>query len=141
LIVDFRFTLKFIFLSVFYFLKTRFIPSPFRRSRFKVTLDILKQETHFFLDLENEARGVLNESPSLKTIIFGHTHRPMNKVYPDGKQYINTGTWTKMIHLDWGSLGQQFRRTFALVHFEGDQARCELRQWVGEHSPHQTFRG
>lgn len=141
LILDPIFTLRFVALSAFYFLKTRFVWSPKRRSRFKVTLDILKQESHFFLDLEREARQLLDESPSVKTIIFGHTHRPMNKVYPDGKQYLNTGTWTKMINLDFRSIGSQIMRTFALVHIKADRTECDLRQWVGEHSPHKVFQG
>lgn len=139
LVLDPWFTLRFCFLSAFYFLKTRFVWSPKRRSSLKVTMDILRQETKLFLDLESEAREILDEREELKTIVFGHTHRPMNKVYPDGKQYINTGTWTKMIQLDWRGLGQQVRRTFALIHLKDGQARCELRQWMGEHSPHSVF--
>jgi len=65
----------------------------------------------------------------------------MNKVYPDGKQYINTGTWTKMINMDWRSIGTHSRRTFALIHIKDGESRCDLRQWVGEHSPHQVFGG
>ncbi len=141
LVMDPWFTLRFCFLSAFYFLKTRFIWSPKRRSNLKTTMEILRQETRFFLDLEAEARKLLDESPELKTVIFGHTHRPMFKVYPDGKQYINTGTWTKMINLDWRGLGQQFRRTFALVQIEDGVAQCELRQWMGEYRPHQIFDG
>ncbi len=141
LILDPLFTLKFCFLSLFYFFKTRFIISPKRRANFKVTLEILRQETKVFLDLEAEARKYLDENPKVQTLIFGHTHRPMNKIYPDGKQYINTGTWTKMINLDWRSLGQQFRRTFALVHIKDQKVTAELRQWVGEHNPHQVFDG
>ncbi len=141
LILDPWFTLRFCFLSVFYFLKTRFVWSPRRQSNLKTTLGILKQETKLFVDLEAEARQLLDEGKEINTIIFGHTHRPMDKVYPDGKQYINTGTWTKMINLDWRGLGQQFRRTFALVHIKDGKSECELRQWVGEHNPHQIFDG
>ncbi|MBI4924504.1 MAG: hypothetical protein HY843_01155 [Bdellovibrio sp.] len=141
LILDPIFTLKFCFLSFFYFLKTRFIVNPRRRANIKITLEILKQEVRFFQDLESEARQYLDSHSEVKTLIFGHTHRPMNKIYPDGKQYINTGTWTKMVNLDWRGLSGQFRRTFALVHIKDDQARVELRQWVGESSPHQAFEG
>ena len=139
LVLDPWFTLKFCFLSAFYFLKTRFIWSPKRRSNLKVTVDIMRQETKLFLDLEQEARELLDERQDLKTVIFGHTHRPMNKVYSDGKQYINTGTWTKMINLDWRGLGQQVRRTFALIHLRDGKAQCELRQWMGHHNPHALF--
>jgi len=139
LIMDPWFTLKFCFLSAFYFLKTRFVYSRKRRSSLKVTVDILKQETAFLLDLERQARWLLDQDNEVKTVIFGHTHRPMDKVYPDGKQYINTGTWTKMINLDWQRIGQQFCLSFALVRIQGDESRSELRQWIGAHSPHKVF--
>ncbi len=140
LILDPWFTLKFCFLSGYYFLLTRFPWSPRRRSTIRNTLGILKQETKIFQDLEAEARQLLTARTDLKTIIFGHTHRPMDRMYPDGRQYINTGTWVKMTYLDWHYIGQPFSRTFAWVRIRGDEARCELRQWVGEHNPHQLFR-
>lgn len=140
LILDPWFTIRFVLLSVFYFLKTRFIYSPKRRSSLKVTAEIVKQETSFLLDLERQARKLLDQEKEIRTIIFGHTHMPLNKVYPDGKQYINTGTWTKMVNLDWRNIGQQFCLTFAIVKIKNNQSECELRQWVGEHSPHKPFR-
>ena len=139
LFIDPIFTLKFVALSIFYFLKTRFIYNPRRRSSIKVTADILKQETDFLLDLEKQARRLLDQEQGLRTVIFGHTHKPMNKVYPDGKQYINTGTWTKMINLDWRSIGRQFCLSFAFVHLKNGQSQCELREWVGEHTPYRRF--
>ncbi len=141
ILTDPVFTFKFLFLSSFYFLKTRFVYSRKRRSRLRVTARIIKEETSkFLLDLEAEARDLLSRDSAMKTIIFGHTHKPMDKIYPDGKQYINTGTWTKMINLDWRHLGQQFSLTFALVELENGESRSELRQWVGEHSPHRGYR-
>lgn len=142
LLVDTWFTIRFAFLTAFYFLMTRFIPSPRRRSRLRVTLDIFKQEAQgVFPDLENYARQLLDQNPEVKTVIFGHTHRPMNRVWPDGRQYINTGTWTKMINMDWRGLGQQFRLTFALVRLREGEAFCDLRQWQGESRPHSVFQG
>lgn len=140
MIFDPLFTLKFVFLTSYYFVKTRLSFSG-SRFRFKDLFTMVRHETKFFQDLEDEAREVLNNGKKTQTVIFGHTHRPMDKVYPDGKQYINTGTWTKMIQVDWQGLGQQFRRTFALIRIKDGKADCELRQWVGEHSPHQPFGG
>ena len=91
-----------------------------------------------YLHLQHK-RDLLNAEPEVKTVIFGHTHKPMDKLYPDGKQYINTGTWTKMINLDWRSIGNQLSLTFALVQIRNGEARCELRHWVGEHAPHKVF--
>ncbi len=142
LIFDPWFTLRFVFLSSFYFLKTRFVYSPKRNSSLKITAEILKQETAFFQDLEEHARDLLDRDDELKTVILGHSHKPANKIYPDGKQYINTGTWTKMINLDWRSLGQQYRLTFALIKIRpGEPAQCELRHWIGDQGPHRVFYG
>lgn len=142
LVFDTLFTLKFCFLCAFYFLKTRFVYSPKRRSTLKVTAEILAQETEFLLDLEKQARKLLETRSELQTVILGHTHKPMNRIFPDGKQYINTGTWTKMVNLDWRSLGETYKLTFALVEIgEDGKAQCDLRHWVGEASPHRTFHG
>ncbi|OFZ53357.1 MAG: hypothetical protein A2428_10365 [Bdellovibrionales bacterium RIFOXYC1_FULL_54_43] len=139
LLFDPWFTIRYVFLSAFYFLKTRFTYSRKRHASFKTTAEILKQETALFLDLEKQARTILDTQTGVQTVIMGHVHKPIYKIYPDGKQYINTGTWTKMINLDWTSLGQQYLLTFALIRVSGEQARCELRQWVGEQSPHRGF--
>lgn len=139
LILDPWFTLRFLALSGYYFVKTRIAAIMQGRSKWGATLDILRQETKLFRDLEHEARDLLDARSDLRTVIFGHTHRPMDKVWPDGKQYINTGTWTRMINLDWSGLGQHLRRTFAFVEIEGLRSRSELREWVGEYQPHQIF--
>ncbi|MEW6057993.1 MAG: hypothetical protein AB1540_15410 [Bdellovibrionota bacterium] len=143
MLFDTWFTLKFMFLSVFYFMKTRFIYSPQRRSRFTVTLKIFQQESTTFLqDLESDAREILENRPDVHTVIMGHTHHPMFKVYPDGKTYINTGTWTKMIHLDLRGIGSGYKLTFALLNYDGEgRAHASLEQWVGEHRPHRVFAG
>ncbi len=140
LILDPWFTLKYSFLTAYYFLKTRFVYSPKRRASLKVTAEILAEETNFFMDLERQARRVLDQESDVKTVIFGHTHKPMNKAYPDGKQYINTGTWTKMVNLDFRSLGQpQLALTFALIRIRDGESQSELRHWVGEYSPHRIY--
>jgi len=139
LIIDPLFTIRFMFLSTYYLIKTRF--NFLKRVRFnlKTFKDYIREESKFFQDLEFQAREVLDESPHLHTIIFGHTHRPMHKVYPDGKQYINSGTWTKMIQLDFKGLAQTFRRTFVVIYFRDGKTHCELRHWAGFHSPHKPF--
>ena len=140
LILDPWFTLRFGFLTAFYFFKTR-IAQAVRGHGFRKFWNIVRSESTAFQDLEKPARTILSESPDLKTIIMGHTHMPMDQIYPDGKQYINTGTWTRMINLDWRTLGQQFRKTYALVTVENGQTKCELRHWIGKQEPHQPFNG
>ena len=137
LIVDPLFTIRFILLSAFYFINTRFIYNPRRRATLRNTIAIMKQEITPFYGLEDDAREILDKSPDTHTVIIGHTHGPMQRYYQDGKTYINTGTWTRMISLDFRQLGQQTKLTFAMIQYdEQGKPRASLREWVGQHSPH-----
>jgi UDP-2,3-diacylglucosamine pyrophosphatase LpxH len=141
LLLDPWFTIRFLFLSFYYFMNTRILPNARSGLRWKEFIGLIKQESTAFQDLEAPARALLNEKPALRTIVFGHTHRPMNRIYPDGKQYLNTGTWTKMVNLDWRGLGQEFRLTFALIKMSesGAKSDCELHHWVGQVGPYRRF--
>jgi predicted phosphodiesterase len=75
----------------------------------------------------------------MHTVIFGHTHLPMHRVYADGRQYLNSGTWTKMVYLDWRFLGEPFRKTFILVQLKDGEVKAELNQWMGMKKPYQAF--
>ncbi len=134
------FTLKFILLSSFYFIHTRFIYNPRRRATIANTLAILKEEVTPFYGLEDDARLVLDENTSVQAVIFGHTHGPMQRFYRDGKTYINTGTWTRMVNLDLRYLGQSNKLTFALVEYdEQGLPRATLEEWFGLQRPHRPF--
>ncbi|MCC7440364.1 MAG: metallophosphoesterase [Bdellovibrionales bacterium] len=139
MLLDPVFMFRFLVFSTTFFLRTRL--SARGRARYSVRqfMTNFRAEARFFRNLEDEARQILDESPGVRTVIFGHTHYPMDKVYPDGKQYINTGTWTRMINMDIASWGQGIRRTFALVELMENGSRAELRQWNGESGPHSPF--
>jgi hypothetical protein len=138
ILFDFLFTIRFCLYSAFYFLRTRLSFSKKRETDFELTIKMLLEGSSLFQDLEREARAVLVQK-KIKTIIFGHTHFPMNKIYPDGCQYINTGTWTRMIHLDPRRIGQPTHLTFAHVHYRDQEFTAELRHWIGEHGPERRF--
>lgn len=140
LVTDFVFTIRFLILTTTYFCRARLFQSRtgFWKSLLRIA-DLVKQETTLSRDLEREAREVLDQRQDLKVLVMGHTHRPMDRLYADGKQYINTGTWTRMVNLDWSGLGQQLRRTFAYIELHGPDVTAELREWVGEYQPHQGF--
>jgi UDP-2,3-diacylglucosamine pyrophosphatase LpxH len=140
LIFDPIFTVQFLMLSVFYFFKTR-IQARSRLYGVKNTANLLSQERNLFLDLDREARQTLAEDPSIHTIVFGHTHLPMHRVYAKGRQYLNTGTWTRMVYLDWRFIGDPFRRTFALIRIQDGEIRAELNEWNGLKSPYQGYWG
>ena len=140
LIFDPFFMLKFFFLSAFYFFHTRFIYSPRRRATIWNTIKIMRQEITPFFGLEGNAHEILEKNPQVHTIIFGHTHGPMQRIFRDGRTYINTGTWTKMINLDFPNLGTSMRLTFAFVQYdEGGKPKASLEEWYGHHAPHKMF--
>lgn len=149
LVIDTWFTFRFITLSSMYFILVRVLFTQRERRPFTETLRILHDESFLDQTLERPARKILDQRDDLKTIIFGHTHHPMNRYYSDGKQYINTGTWTRMVQLDWRNYGQQLKLTFAHCEFKESEkgeenhteSLCELRHWVGFHTPHQVYNG
>ncbi len=141
LIFDPIFTLKFVLLSTFYFFKTRIFSRSQNLFGFRNTLKILSQEGSFFLDLENEARQTLEADPTIHTIVFGHTHLPMHRVYANGRQYLNSGTWTRMVYLDWRFIGEPFRKTFILIHLKNGEIKAELNQWSGQKAPYAPYLG
>lgn len=140
LLFDPIFTIKFLLMNTFYFLNTRFIYNPRRRATIGNTLAIMSEEITPFFGLEDDARAILDSDPKLNTVIFGHTHGPMQRFYRDGKTYINTGTWTRMISLDFRHLGQSTNLTFALVEYTDQGVPiASLQEWRGVHRPHRPF--
>jgi UDP-2,3-diacylglucosamine pyrophosphatase LpxH len=139
LLFDPAFTIKFLSLSFFYFMKTKLMGPGKGLLGMRKSFKKVSQERSFFLDLEAEARGLLETDPSMHTVIFGHTHLPMHRVYADGRQYLNSGTWTKMVYLDWRFLGEPFRKTFILVQLKDGEVKAELNQWMGMKNPYQAF--
>lgn len=140
LLFDPIFTLKFFILSAFYFIHTRFIYNPRRRATIMNTLAIMKEEITPFYGLEDDARAILDRKPEVKVIVFGHTHGPMQRFYRDGTTYINTGTWTRMISLDFRNLGQSAKLTFALIEYdEQGHPQATLEEWMGLSHPHRPF--
>jgi len=132
------FTLKFILLSMFYFLKTRIMSRSPSLFGFKRTMQTLSQERSLFLDLEDQARDLLRDDPELHTVVMGHTHLPMHRVYEQGRQYLNCGTWTKMVYLDWRYIGEPFHPTFVLVRIQDGKIQAELNQWTGIRNPYRA---
>lgn len=139
LLFDTVFTLKFLLLSLFYFTRTQMRGGSGSLFGARKTLRTLSQERNLFLDLDIQARGALQDDPTLHTIVMGHTHLPMHRVYEGGRQYLNSGTWTKMIYLDWRFIGEPFRKTFILVQIKNGEIKAELNQWMGIKNPYSAF--
>ncbi|MDZ4677893.1 MAG: hypothetical protein SGI74_10340 [Oligoflexia bacterium] len=57
-----------------------------------------------------------------QVLIMGHNHQATHRSFHNGKQYINTGTWTDVTSFDPGSLGRLSKPTYAYIEYpEGDE--------------------
>jgi UDP-2,3-diacylglucosamine pyrophosphatase LpxH len=118
-----------------FFVKMRFITHPMRFSRLRKTLKIMG-EIFKRPSLEHEAERILTgpgaEGLPYDTLIMGHNHHAQQRIYPGGKQYINTGTWTPITSLDFSTLGHRVLRTYALIEYVDGRARASLKIWNGQ---------
>ena len=118
-----------------FFIKMRFITHPMRFARFKKTI-LIVLEAMRRTSLEKVAEKILLGPGSLglpySTIIMGHNHQAKVRVFRGGKLYVNTGTWTPITSLHWGSLGHQVVRTYAIIDYQETGApHISLKVWNG----------
>ena len=143
LIYDTMFTLRFVFHSFYYFIMVRFIFLMRKGNNLKKTLEFALKELELFRDYEDVTFSLLNERDDVRALIVGHTHEPAFKNRPDGKVFINTGTWTDMYYLDFprNSLGS--RLTYAQIDSpqeKGQRPDIALNVWIGaNHQPFKEF--
>lgn len=119
-----------------FFVKTRFVTHPMRFSRFRKTLLLIAEAIHR-PSLEDVAERLLTGPGAAElpfdTLIMGHNHQAATRIFPGGKQYINTGTWIPITSLDMSTLGHRVLRTYALIEYlDGeDKPRASLKIWNG----------
>lgn len=132
LIYDFRFGMRVIWKIIKFFFKSNFRNDPRRNNSFAQTLKILL-EAPVFPDLDLSAQQILMTREDIHTVIFGHNHRPVFRQFGPGKEYINTGTWNEMTHLEVDRLGVRLACTFALVEYLDPRIpRASLKVWKGK---------
>jgi hypothetical protein len=92
---------------------------------FKRAVDSQVLEDHAEVHLMNE---------NIQKVIFGYSHIPNYRQFQQGKEYFNSGTWTRNLSLDLRNLGAFHRLTYVLVEFpEGQDARAKLMEWQGQY--------
>lgn len=115
LIFDTFYMIRFLLANAYYFLMIR-IWQYFRLGKpIKEVVGDLLKELELFQDYETLTRKFFTERPEAKVLIVGHTHEPTFREYEDGTIFVNTGTWTKMVNLDFRKLQQSFALTYAKV--------------------------
>ena len=123
------------FKVMWFFIKMRLITHPMRFIRFRKTLLLLGEAFHR-PSLEKVAEKILTADDSTgllyDTLIMGHNHQAAVRVFHNGKQYINTGTWIPITSLDMSTLGHRVLRTYALIEYANGKPRASLKIWNGQ---------
>lgn len=88
-----------------------------------------------------EYADVLLSSDQTKKVIFGHSHIPNYRQFQNGKEYFNSGTWTKNLSLDLRTLGSFHRLTYVLIEFRGEasEPQAKLLEWQGRYEVIEDF--
>lgn len=129
---------------IWFFIKMRLITHPMRFARFRKTILLMLEAIHRPSLAEIAEERLLNperDMPEIDTLILGHNHQAGVHIFPTGKQYINTGTWTPITSLEMSTLGHRILRTYALIEYiEGEsRARATLKIWHGRPQIHEDY--
>jgi UDP-2,3-diacylglucosamine pyrophosphatase LpxH len=118
-----------------YFFGTRFSKSIYRTTNLMTTFKILK-ELFRSPQLLDAAKDIFQRNKEVKTVVMGHTHVFDTRQFEDGKQYLNTGTWTEVTSLELNSFGRYTKFHYALIELEKDsqglKLQANLREWRGK---------
>lgn len=78
---------------------------------------------------------VLLSSDEIKKVIFGHAHIASYRQFRNGKEYFNSGSWTRSLSLDMRSLGAAHRLSYVLIEYgaEDKEPQAKLMEWQGRH--------
>lgn len=127
------FFVKSLFKVFGYLIASMFTRNPRKGWGFKEVVKITL-ECAIFPDLTQSAFKILKDE-RVHTVIFGHSHVYSYKLWPGGKQYFNTGTWTDITSLDVNSLGKITKLTYVLLEYPSESRRPtgRLKEWKGYH--------
>ena len=143
MLYDTFFTLRFILANIYYFVMVRFWPTHLFRLNFKKIANDLKEELILFQNYAQITRNYFKKNKDAKYLLVGHTHQPMVQSFQDETVFINTGTWCKMISLDFSNLFTGHYLTFAMInakktHYPIEEINHHLQvnlfSWKGDQS-------
>jgi UDP-2,3-diacylglucosamine pyrophosphatase LpxH len=137
LLYDRHLFFKVLWMIIRFFFISRFKNDPRKNTSLRQTIKILV-EAPVFPDLDEAAEKILETRDDLHTVIFGHNHRPVHRQFRDGKEYVNTGTWNEMTHLELDRLGTRLQCTFALIAYSQKllKPQVSLKVWNGRQRLH-----
>jgi UDP-2,3-diacylglucosamine pyrophosphatase LpxH len=133
LFFDMRFTLSVLWRIILFFLHTRVKNIYERELNITKTLQIVGEEFAFYNNLERRASTLLRESQDIRVLIVGHSHNPRFRRYPQGKIYVNSGTWVQRVSLDLNNLGTSTILTYVeCTYYKGRPPIVRLLRWRGK---------
>lgn len=142
IVFDPLFFLMTLWLSLVHFVRTRVLSLRHFGARMRQNWRLLT-EAEVYSDLRHKVQHLLDENPRVHTVILGHTHIPLIRRLPDGRQYVNSGCWTDTVSFDLGSFGQRSHPTYVYIEYPIDRPerpRVKLRRWYGRHSIYEDLR-
>jgi len=132
LFLDPRFALRFLLRAGIHLLRRRIFALRAWTERARQLPEILREELLSMGGYDAAATRYLQRLRGVHTLIVGHSHAPRYRMLNDGKLLVNTGTWTKMIHLNLQYLGQDSGLTYALIEYPDEGGvRTRLLRWYG----------
>jgi UDP-2,3-diacylglucosamine pyrophosphatase LpxH len=131
-LTDFRWAVKTFVRAVLYFFATRFSKSLYRTTNLVTTLKIFRELT-VAPSLVKAAQRIMEQNPDVHTVVMGHTHHAKYVQFPDGREYLNTGTWTEVTSLDLMNFGKGTRYTYVFIDYTRNPTRPHgyLKEWKG----------
>jgi UDP-2,3-diacylglucosamine pyrophosphatase LpxH len=141
LFFDTWFTVRILSKFVYYFFQTRFFETWRRQANFWATLRMLREEFGWVSHFDELVETLMRRSRGVDIIITGHSHQPRIKQLPDGRLYLNSGTWTHMISLDIHRIGQRPGLTYVTIEYDDDgRPQANLMRWRGKPREKQAIR-
>ena len=132
MLTNFKWFVKTGIRATMYFFATRFSKSLYRTTNLVTTIKILK-EISKTPQLANAARKVMDQNQDVHTVIMGHTHGAKYVQFADGKEYLNSGTWTEVTNLDLLNFGKATRYNYIFIDYTKNpmRPRAYLKEWRG----------
>ena len=148
LIFDTLFVLRFLFAHIYYYIMVRVVTIFQKRGSLRQMLKDIIQDLQLF-DGHREVVDSFFRKNKLKALIMGHTHQPCFETYEEGRIFINTGSWMKMVNLDFSSGIPGTNLTYCQIDIsekkpssseEFEHIELSLNNWQGRRElPYTTF--
>ena len=139
LIFDTLFMLRFLFTHAYYFIMVRFLDFYQTNKSMGDILKNVRSELRLFQDADRLTQSFFEEN-DVKALIIGHTHKAMFRTFEDGHVLVNTGTWMKMVNLDFSSRRPEINLTYCQIEIMDKKSRpldefehldVSLHRWQG----------